>query len=96
MKECPDIVGQAKVVMFTPIDDRHAFTGACKQIVADKVMGPMAGLAICQYKGETAYYLFGCDQDWNTVTDTWHQSLEEAIKQAEFEYTGTSRTWQRK
>ena len=96
MKDCPDIVGQAKVIMFTPIDARHEFTGACKQIVAGKLMGPMAALAICQYEGETAFYLFGCDHDWNTVTDTWHQSLEEATTQAEFEYRGTRITWQRK
>jgi len=50
-------------------------------------------LAICQYEGETAYYLFGCDADWNTVTDTWHETLEGALQQAEFEYEGISRTW---
>ena len=96
MNDCPDILGQANVIMFTPIDDRHEFTGACEQIVAGTRMGPMAGLAICQYDGETAYYLFGCDQEWNTITDTWHQSLQEAIDQAEFEYRGTKFTWKKK
>jgi hypothetical protein len=41
----------------------------------------------------SAYYLFGCDAEWNTVTDTWHKTLEEALEQAEFEYEGVSKTW---
>jgi len=53
----------------------------------------MAGLAICQYEKEDAFYLFGCDAEWNSQTDTWHQTVEEAKEQAEFEYQGTSGTW---
>ena len=56
-------------------------------------MGPMAGLAICQYDGEDAFYLFSCDSEWRTVTDTWHQTVDEAKNQAEFEYQGVSKTW---
>ena len=56
-------------------------------------MGVMAGLAICQYPGELCFYLFGCDSDWNEITDTWHQTIEDAKKQAEFEYAGISQTW---
>ena len=93
MKHPPDLVGGARVVRWSPIDDRHRSMGNCRQIVAGVLQSPAAGLAICQYEGETAYYLFGCDSDWNSVTDTWHQSLEEALDQAEFEYEGISRTW---
>jgi hypothetical protein len=38
-------------------------------------MGAMAGLAICQYDGEDAFYLFDCDADWQTVTDTFEEML---------------------
>jgi hypothetical protein len=54
----------------------------------------MAGLAICQYSGDSAYYLFGCDEEWRPITDTWHQTVEQAKEQAEFEYEGVTRTWQ--
>ena len=70
---------------------RRLTTGC--SVVAGVLQGPAAGLAICQYEGETAYYLFGCDDEWNTVTDTWHEALEGALEQAEFEYEGVSRTW---
>lgn len=56
-------------------------------------MGPMAGLAICQYPDDDAVYLFGCDADWNNITDTWHQTVDDAKHQAEFEYQGVSDTW---
>lgn len=56
-------------------------------------MDPVAGLAICQYKNDDAFYLFGCDESWSSLTDTSHQSLGEAKEQAEFEYEGISRTW---
>jgi hypothetical protein len=56
-------------------------------------MEAMAGLAICQPTGTQEFYLFGCDSDWNVVSDTWHQSLNEAKEQAEFEYEGISKTW---
>jgi hypothetical protein len=53
-------------------------------------MGPPAALAICQYEGEQSCYLFYCDAEWNVVTDTWHESVAQAMKQADFEYSGIS------
>jgi hypothetical protein len=82
MKPVPKIIGDAKVTLFTPIDSRHCPTGNCEQIVAGKLEGLAAGLAICRYEGESSYYLFGCDAEWNSVTDTWHPTLEDAKEQA--------------
>ncbi len=93
MGPAPREIGGAKVICFTPIDERHRPTGNCKQIVAGVLRVPAAGLAICQYPGENCYYLFGCNATWESITDTWHQSLEEAKEQAEFEYRGVSATW---
>ena len=95
MKKIPKVVGGASVILYTPIDERHRHTGNCRQIVAGVLMGAASGLAICQYEGESSFYLFGCDDDWNTVTDTWHETLEDAKAQAEFEYEGVNETWQR-
>lgn len=93
MSHPPELVGGARLVRWSAIDDRHRPTGNCRQIIAGVVQGPAAALAICQYDGETAYYLFGCDSEWNTLTDTWHETLNDALEQAEFEYEGVSRTW---
>jgi hypothetical protein len=40
-------------------------------------------------------YLYSCDENWVPFTDTWHESVEEAKRQAEFEYVGSSVTWQK-
>ena len=93
MKPAPQLIGGYRVVCYSPIDERHHFTGNTRQIVKGRLIGAMAGLAICQPSKSSDYYLFGCDADWNVVTDTWHQSLEKAKDQAEFEYRGIVRTW---
>jgi len=93
MKPAPRIVGTYRVVCCSPIDERHRFTGKTKQVVRGQVMGAMAALAICHPAQAQEFYLFGCDSDWNVVSDTWHQSLEEAQEQAEFEYEGINKTW---
>ena len=40
-----------------------------------------------------AFYLFGCDADWQAITDTWHESVREAKAQAEFEYDVSAEEW---
>ena len=92
MNSAPSIIENAKVICASQIDSRHFHTEKCRQTINGIVQGSMAGIAICQYEGENSYYLFGCDEDWDCITDTWHQSLGDAIHQAEFEYKGISKT----
>ena len=73
--------------------DDIAHTGTGQQFVAGALQGPAAGLAICQYDDDSGFYLFGCDEQWKCITDTWHQTLDEAMQQAEFEYEGVTETW---
>jgi hypothetical protein len=91
----PKQIGGASVVLFTLIDGRNRHTGTCRQLVAGVLQTPAAALAICQYHGENSFYLFACDEHWSSITDTRHQTIEEAMRQAEFEYEGVSATWQR-
>jgi hypothetical protein len=95
MDVAPHLIDDAVVVLFTTLDARHRPTGTCRHIINGTLVGPAAGLAICRHAGEAGYYLFGCDKAWNTVTDTWHSTLDEAKAQAEVEYTGVSLSWQR-
>jgi hypothetical protein len=91
-RACPQAIGGARVICYSPIDERHRFTGKTKQIVAGQLMGPKSCLAICQYPNDDAFYLFACDAAWSSITDTWHQTLDDAKHQAEFEYEGVSAT----
>ena len=93
MKTPPVRIGGATVVAYTVIDVRHRATGRTKHFVAESQAEPAAGLAICQYENDGAFYLFGCDADWNGLTDTWHETIDDAKRQAESEYLGTAQTW---
>jgi hypothetical protein len=50
------------------------------------VRSDFAALAIARYDDEEGIYLFYCDEGWNAVTDTYHDTIEHAIAQAEFEF----------
>jgi hypothetical protein len=91
----PRQIDGAAVLLFTPIDRRHGWTGRCLHTVSGSAGGPTEGLAICRYEGETGFYLFGCGAGWECQTDTLHGTIEEAMAQAEFEYEGVSATWQK-
>jgi hypothetical protein len=93
MHPCPSHIAGGRVVCYTPIDSRHRHTGNTRQIVNGQVLGTAAGLAICQHADDEGFYLYGCDQHWNPLSDTWHASLVEAQSQAEFEYIGSRETW---
>ena len=93
MRQPPDKLDGAQLLRWTVIDSRHRPTGKCRHEVAGQRVGVAAGLAICKYDGGDAYYLFGCDAAWAVVTDTCHETLDEALAQAELEYQGVSETW---
>ena len=93
MRPCPSTVGGARVVCYTPVDERHSKTENTVHLVIGEEVADPKGLVICQYDGDDAYYLFGCNEQWESQSDTWHQTVDEAKDQAEFEYAGTSRTW---
>ncbi len=80
------------MVCYTRIDWRHEHTGACSHWAGGELLGPAAGLVVC--RDDAGYYLFGCDVAWEPITDTWHDTLEDALDQAESEYTGSAATWE--
>jgi hypothetical protein len=82
------------VVYVASIDDLRRHTEARGRVVADSLQGPAANLAICQVERDASFHLFGCDAEWRPVTDTWHQTLEEAFDRANLDYEGIGRTWQ--
>jgi hypothetical protein len=85
-----------KVLRFAVIDDDVRPTGATThthgrfvngEVVPGPPMEPFAALAIIPSEDEGVYLLY-LDHNWEEGTDTWHQTLDDAIRQAEFEYEG--------
>ena len=95
IKKAPDIIGGAKVLLYVSIEGMKPI-GRVEHIHIEKSVKPTVRLAICKYENEEGYYLFGCNSNWDSVTDTLHETLEDAIEQAEWEYEGLSGIWLKK
>ena len=95
MRSCPPKIYDAIVVAWAIVGSAARPTGNTVHSVGGEVIGPVAGLAICSTTDGHGFYLFYCGPKWDEITDTWHQSVDDAKAQAEFEYHGISSLWQR-
>ncbi len=78
----------ATVAMFALTRGTFA-TGVTQHSAIDDPGTDVAGLAIATYTGTTGeFYLFYCDEDWAVLTDTWHETIDDAIAQADREFNG--------
>jgi hypothetical protein len=98
----PTQIGEARVLHFVSIDEEMRPTGATRhsfgtivdgELVPGAQMDTFHALAIVQVAGDKAYHLLYLDAEWREVTDTWHQSVDDAKRQAEFEYEGITSKW---
>jgi hypothetical protein len=60
--------------------------------VNSKDFSPFVSLEIAQYPEDSGFYLLHICSD-GAVADTHHESMEEAIHQAEFEFGVQSNEW---
>lgn len=94
MNRCPSRIGEASVFAWAVVDEGVWPTGNTVHRFNGPVLGPLRCLAICRYGEDADYYLFYCNEDWEPYTDTWHQTLDDAKAEAEFEYEGITSRWQ--
>lgn len=92
MLSAPSHIGGMQVVLWSPLDDRHQTTGKTRHMVTTRQVRTPCGLAICRETDES-FFLFLCDAAWRPIADTWHEGLDAARAQAEFEFTNLSSTW---
>jgi hypothetical protein len=91
--EPPDRLDGAEVICFTLLDHRHELTGCTRHFRDGQRQSSFHGLVIATYSKEDGVYLFYCGENWSVENDTFHDSVESAKAQAEFEFKGTSQTW---
>lgn len=90
--ECPKDLGGAQVVAYAIVGRGNARTGNTEQIVAGKSMGSACAMIIAQQPGNPGYYVFASySEEWSAETDTWHDDLESAIEQLDWEYVNLSK-----
>ena len=85
----------AKILEYTTVN-RRQFNNATNHYVDGEQRTEFSGLAICQYSGSEDVYLFYCDSDWNTISDTFHSDIVSAKRQASSEFSEIGDTWKKK
>ena len=80
----PSQVDGANVIAFATLPRETASAGTEHQVFGETVS--LSGLLLGQYNGSSQIYLFYCDEHWNVITDTLHDSVDEAVEQARFEF----------
>ncbi|MBW8309099.1 MAG: hypothetical protein K0M45_05615 [Candidatus Paracaedibacteraceae bacterium] len=65
-----------------------------KHMVYDKVMDKPPQLQIVQYPGDKGVYLFYCDKEGHEITDTFHENIQDAMSQAEWEFNIKENDWE--
>lgn len=79
----PTTLDGAKVLCYTDQGDYgpvHYTTG--------EVYDRQAYFAICQYPGSSDYYLFGCNESFNVISDFPCDSIAQCRQNAEARHTG--------
>lgn len=76
------------------LDPSHQPTGRTRHYLGEEELPPPVELRIVQYPGDSGYYLFYCDDSGTELTDTYHDSLEEAFDQAEWEFQVRPDEWE--
>ncbi|MFB7877595.1 hypothetical protein ACFC06_20295 [Nocardia sp. NPDC056064] len=89
MRRIPVLIDGARVLRVADISALVP-TGRTRHIVFGAFVDRFDRLAIARYDGADGFYLFYCDAEWNCITDTYHDDVASAIRQAEFEYGAVS------
>ena len=94
MERPPPIVASSKVIAFATVDKSVIRVRDDLLYVGGKPLGLVPKLTICIYPHESEYHLFFCDDEWNVLGCSTHDSVETAKRRAEKEYRGLMARWQ--
>jgi hypothetical protein len=73
------------------LEAHHVATGNTRHTVGGEPMAAPTALEIVER--DSAYYLLYLDDTGGEMTDTWHSSLDDAKRQAEFEFSVHPDEW---
>jgi hypothetical protein len=78
------------------LEEHHLNPGRTKHTISDangiRPFPPFTSLAITRYgEGNACYLMHICDD--NSVADTWHETLDDALYQAEWEFGVRPEEW---
>jgi hypothetical protein len=68
-------------------------TGNTRHVVGGTLIGKPSSLRVARYADDPGYYLLYLDEHGQETTDTCHQSLDDALHQATFEFGVQAHEW---
>jgi hypothetical protein len=74
------------------LNDQHLRPGRTKHTINGADFPPFVSLEIVQYPNDKSFYLFHITAD-GKIADTWHESVEAAMDQTEFEFAVQRSDW---
>jgi len=88
-------VGVPTDVARVKLKPHHVPTGNTRHILASgRVIEPvLTSLCIVHDEDSSGVFLFYCDDDGVALADTWHQTVDDAKAQAEFEFSVRPNEW---
>lgn len=85
-----------KTIKRVALGTHHLRPGRTKHSIRNanglRDFAPLVALEIARYPNEESCYLFHISEN-GEATDTWHQTLEEAFEQAQYEFGVQSEEW---
>jgi hypothetical protein len=83
-----------EVLLEVELADRHRPTGETRHFKGGEPLPPPRSLRIVRYADDGGIYLLYLDPDGQEQTDTWHQTVDDAQRQAAFEFEVQPDEWQ--
>lgn len=75
------------------LDSPHEPTGKTRHYIGDRELPAPNELQIVKYPDDAGYYLLYLGEGGSELTDTYHDSVEKAIEQAEWEFQVKPDEW---
>jgi hypothetical protein len=85
--ETPTYIGGAKTLFITKSETYF------EHILRNDIEIAIKYLAICKYENESVFYLFGCDNEFNSHTDYLFEEIEDAFEDAKGIYKTENFNW---
>lgn len=82
-----------KIIKSIKLGSEHMQTGKTIHYQGDDLIQDITELKIVQYLEDSGYYLIYLNSLGQEVTDTYHETIESAVKQAQFEFDVMPNEW---
>jgi hypothetical protein len=89
------MMNQPTLIWRIRLGEKHVPTGGTHHYHGSEELPPPVELRIVKYDDTGGYYLFYCDNDGNEITDTYHDTIASAMKQAHWEFNVAENEWEK-